>query len=164
MNSHTSAFLHYTLRHFQEIARQNRFPENGTIDHDVDRCVICHPELVPSPPFVTYLEVVTQSIKVRRPVLDQALVDDINKDLELVGSPLRVTLEALQNGEEESVPIWKDWLRDAIATGLELLSVHSATCLEFTLDDGERAGMADLIESKIEELMNAQQGGTFDKP
>jgi len=48
------ALLDYTISHFEDIARQNRFLENSTIRHDTKRCVICQPELLPLDPFTTY--------------------------------------------------------------------------------------------------------------
>jgi hypothetical protein len=160
MRQDTSSLLPYTIAHFQEIARRNRFAENNAIEHDSNRCVICHPELLEEDPFSTYLDVVTQSVKVRRPRLDQALVDEINSDLALVGSGSRVTLESLQDGNEEASRIWADWIRDALATGLGLLSIHSATSLEFDLSE-QPAHLEDVIMSRIQEIMRYQRGSEF---
>ena len=147
-----------TIAHFQKIARENRFPENGMIEHDVERCVICHPELLPLDAFAIYLEVVTRSVEVRRPRLDQSLVDEINNDLILVGSASRVSLNALRTGEDSAVQLWREWLQGALATGLELLSIHSATSREFDLEEAQAAGHAELIRRKIDEVMAHQRG------
>lgn len=149
--------LSYTIGHFQEVARQNRYAENNLVEHDTDRCLICHPELIPRNPFVTYLDVVTQSVKVRRPRLDEGLVDEINKDLDLMGSSARVSLGSLEEGEEEHMTYWRDWIRDALTTGLQLLSIHSATCSEFSLEDAESGGLEKVVEEKIQEIMDTQK-------
>lgn len=151
--------LSYTIAHFQEIARQNRFAENSAIPHDVDRCVICHPELLSQDPFDTYLDVVTQSIKIRRPRLDEGLAGEINGDLALSGESRRVTIAALRNGEPEAVALWEVWIREAMATGLGLVSVHSPTSLDFDLDDAEAEGRSASIAAKIGELMRYQARG-----
>jgi hypothetical protein len=149
--------LAYTIAHFQEVARQNRFPENNKVDHDTHRCVICHPELLPLDPFETYLDVVTQSVKVRRPRLDQGLVDEINKDLDLLGLSVRISLESLLAGDEDAVPYWSDWIREALTTGLDLLSIHSSTSIELSLEDGESRGLEEVVEKRIREVMNYQK-------
>jgi len=156
MTADQDAMLGYTVAHFQEIARQNRFAENASIEHDTGRCGVCRPELLPLEPFFIYLEVVTQSVKVRRPRLEQSLVDEINKDLILMQLPSRVSLESLRSGDPEAVQIWKSWLRDALSTGLGLLSIHSPTSLEFDLEEAEAAGFESLIREKVEELMTYQ--------
>ena len=148
--------LEYTIAHFKEIARQNRFAENSAIDHDVSRCVICHPDLVPRPPFLTYLDVITPSIKVRRPRLDRSLVEEINGDLAMLGEDFRVTLELLMDGDERSMQCWRDWVQTALATGLGLLSIHSPTSLDFDLDEEREGGMEAAIEEKVREIMNDQ--------
>lgn len=152
-------FLSYTIEHFQEIARQNRFAENSTVPHDVERCVICHPELLPLDPFETYLDVVTQSIKIRRPALDDGLIEQINGDLAMAGETRRVTLDALLSGEPEAMDLWRAWIREAMATGLGLVSVHSATSHELDLEEAEEVGHAVIIEERIQELMQYQREG-----
>lgn len=137
--------LQYTISHFQEIARQNRFAENASIAHDAERCLICHPERFPQDPFRTYLDVVTQSIKIRRPALDEGLVEQINGDLAIAGEARRVSLEDLRGGVPEAVELWRQWIRDAMATGLALVSVHSATSLDFDLDEAEETGHSAVI-------------------
>ena len=151
MTPERTSCLTYTISHFQELARRNLFPENNTVPHDTDRCVICHPELLPAPPFLTYLDVVTQSVKVRRPRLDQTLVDEINSDLALAGDTRRVTLEALQAADVAAVGMWKDWIRSALTTGMELLSIHSSTSQEFDLNE-QADVMEETVESKIDEI------------
>jgi len=158
MTPKQEADLEYTIAHFAEIARQNRFAENSTIDHDTGRCVVCHPERLSLDPFATYLEVITPSIKVRRPKLDESLVNEINNDLKLMGSSERVSLDDLISAEDSAVHLWREWLRNAIETGLELLSIHSATSQEFDLDDADESGFGELINRKIRELMDYQRG------
>ncbi|HAA04400.1 MAG TPA: hypothetical protein DCZ69_11635 [Syntrophobacteraceae bacterium] len=150
--------LAYTVAHFQEIARQNRFPENNKIPHDSDHCLICHPELLPMEPFAIYLEVVTQSVKVRRPAWDKQLVDAINSDRELLGLPPDVSLLGLQTNAPADLTALSDWLRDAINTGLELLAIHSATSMEFCLDDAATSALQDLVADKVEEIVRHQMG------
>lgn len=145
--------LEYTVLHFQEIARQNRFAENSSIEHDRARCVICDSDLIPQDPFCTYLDVITPSVKVRRPRLDQDLVDEINGDLAMMGDDYRVTMESLRAGEDKAVQCWAEWIRTALATGLGLLSVHSPTSLDFDLDEAEEKGMGPAIEQKVQEIM-----------
>lgn len=156
MTPEQQSCLAYTVSHFQEIARKNRFAENGSFEHETDRCVICRPELLPWSPFAVYLEVVTQSIKVRRPSLDAELVEEINRDISLAGLSGLVTLESLLAGEKDAVEHWIAWTRDALATGLGLLSVHSPASLEFDLEEEDGAGSADLIKEKVKELMDYQ--------
>jgi hypothetical protein len=156
LNSDQLSCLEYTKAHFKEIARQNRFAENSAIEHDASRCVICHADLIPRNPFLTYLDVITPSVKVRRPRLDQALVEEINGDLAMLGEDFRVTLELLKDGDERSTECWRDWVHTALATGLGLLSIHSPTSLDFDLDEEREAGMEAAIEDKVREIMNDQ--------
>lgn len=149
-----------TMAHFKEIARQNRFAENGTIEHTGSTCLVCHPELVPLDPFVVYFDIVAEAVKVRRPRLDRELAAEINGDLELQGESIRVTLEDLAEGEEKAVRSWLAWIKDALSTGLGLLSVHSRTSLEFDLDSPEAQRWGNLIESRSKEIM-AHQLGNF---
>jgi hypothetical protein len=157
MSAQQAANLAYTIAHFKEIARQNRFAENSTIPHDTERCVICHPKLLPTDSFLTYLEVITPSILIRRPRLDQTLVDEINSDLELIGSSSRVSLNELLSEDANAMEHWSNWLRSAIQTGLQLLSVHSATSEEFDLDEAEANGWGKAIDNKIRELESHQK-------
>jgi hypothetical protein len=155
-NEEQLSCLEYSIAHFMEIARQNRFAENSSIGHDASRCVVCHADLIPQDSFLTYLDVITPSVKVRRPRLDQGLVDEINKDLAMLGEDYRVSLESLGRGDERSRQHWMDWIRTALATGLGLLSVHSPTSLDFDLDEAEEQEMGAAIEEKIQEIMRDQ--------
>jgi hypothetical protein len=157
MNAAEKSHLAYTVSHFQEVARQNRFPENARIEHDVSRCVICHPELLPQEPFATYLEVVVQSIKVRRPKWDADLVDAINGDRELQGLPSKVTLAALQSGDSEALSALHEWLQDAVTTGFELLGIHSVSSSDFSLEDAGTPELRALVSGKIDEIIEYQQ-------
>ncbi len=149
--------LSRTVSHFKDIARLNRFAENRSFEHDTHRCLICHPELVPLDPFLVYLEVVAECVKVRRPNLDSFLVAEINSDLELLGVPDRLTVESLLSGDAQGTMRWEDWLRDALATGLGLLSVHSDTSIEFDLDEAEETGHVEWIHWKVNDLMEFQK-------
>jgi hypothetical protein len=152
-------FLAYTIAHFQDIARRNQFPENNKIPHDAGMCLICHPELLPEEPFAIYLEVVAQSVKVRRPKWDAELVDAINSDRELLGLPASVSLVGLQTSDPEALSALRVWLQDAISTGLELLAIHSATSLELCLEDATTAEMRALVADKVEDIIHHQKDG-----
>lgn len=157
MSHEEESILAGTVSHFREIARLNRFAENAAFAHDAERCAVCRPGLLPMDPFAVYLDVVTQSIKMRRPRLDQDLVDAINGDLALMGESFRTSLEAFESGEPDASACWRNWLRDALATGLGLLSIHSSSSLEFDLDEQEEKGFNGLILAKIRELMEYQK-------
>ncbi|HOV85179.1 MAG TPA: hypothetical protein PLM79_02385 [Syntrophobacteraceae bacterium] len=152
-----TAFLDYTVSHFEEIARRNRFPENNQVEHEEGRCVVCRPHLVAMEPFAAYLEVVARSVIVRRPTLDQGLVDEINHDSILAGLPLRVSVESILAGEGESLRGWSRWVREALDTGLGLLSIHSPTSREFSLEEAEQKGFGGLIEEMVREIMALQK-------
>lgn len=156
MTPSEQSMLDYTVSHFEEVARQNRFAENSQIPHDVARCAVCHPEKLAMAPFRIYAHVIVQSVKVRRPRLDEELLAQMNGDLELSGDPRRVRMESLLSGEEEAMTIWREWLRDALATGLSLVGVHSATSLDFDLDEEEEKGNGDIIVASIQEIMDYQ--------
>jgi hypothetical protein len=149
--------LAQTSAHFQEIARQNRFPENASVPHDVSRCVICHPELLPLDPRLIYLEVVAQSVLVRRPRLDAELVQAINDDLALQGLPPAVTLPALLAGEPQALGALAAWVRSALATGLELLSIHSPTSEAFDVEEMEAEGLHEAVATKVQEIIARQR-------
>lgn len=153
-------FLSYTIEHFKEIARQNRFAENNRVEHQEDRCLICHPELFPDDPFTVYLKVVTEAVKVRRPCLDQGLIDEINGDLELMGESVRITRESLLEGEGTALRYWSGWVREALSTGLGLLSIHSNTSLEFALEEAEALGLGQVVEAAVKEIMAFQRQNT----
>lgn len=159
MHSDDASLLQETIAHFQEVARQNRFPENYAVAHDTSRCLICHPERIAMDPFAIYLEVVTQSIKIRRPKLDEGLVDEINGDLAMQGKAQRVSIESLACGAPEDLAAWAGWIREALTTGLDLLSIHSTSSQEFALEDAEARGLDGLVEAKVAELMDFQKAG-----
>jgi len=149
--------LMYTINHFKEIARQNRFAENHAFDHEANRCLVCHPELCPVDPLVFYLKVVTESVKVRRPRLEQDLVDEMNRDRELLGESYRVSREALIAGDPQALTCWSEWVREALATGLELLSIHSSTSRGFTLEEADERGLRHIVEARVKEIMVFQE-------
>jgi hypothetical protein len=149
--------LSYTIEHFKEIARQNRFAENRSIAHETNRCLICHPELSPTDPFVVYLKVTAESVKVRRPRLDQDLVEELNRDLELMGEAAWISREGLIEGDPKAILCWSAWVREALATGLSLLSIHSNTSREFTLEEAETLGRKHIIEKRVKEIIAFQK-------
>jgi hypothetical protein len=157
MTPEQASFLSYTLGHFKAIAEQNRFAENNILPHDPSRCVICHPELLPTDPFTTYLKVVTEAIKVRRPRLDQSLVSEINSDLALAGEAGHVSRASLLAGDRLALRCWSGWVREALATGLGLLSIHSASSRDFALEDAEDQGLSGAVEAAAEEIMAFQK-------
>ncbi len=153
MSKKQGDLLNRTIEHFKKIARDNRFAENAMIPHDPGECLICHPEKSEKDPFMIYVEVIAQCIPERRPRLDDDLVAAINEDLALYGHSENVTLEALQARTQKAMDAWRFWLTHALDTGLELLSVHSPTSLEFSLEDA--AGSDErraFVESKLDEL------------
>ncbi|MGC8490357.1 MAG: hypothetical protein ACP5SH_01345 [Syntrophobacteraceae bacterium] len=158
MKKHEEA-LRYTISHFKEIARQNRSAENADILHDRDLCAICNPDAAGPDPFPVYLEVVVEQVLVRRPILDDALIAELNSDREMAGLEKDVTASRLLGGDPDAMESWVGWVRDALATGLGLLSIHSAQSLDFDLDEQEEAGYAPLIESKIRHIIKAQKKG-----
>ena len=157
MTAHQHPLLAFTIAHFQDIARQNLFPENNKVPHDIDKCLICHPEHLSEEPFAIYLEVVAQSVKVRRPKWDAELVDAINSDRELLGLPPSVSLMGLQTGAPEALAALRAWLRDAINTGLELLAIHSPTSVELCLEDATTAELQTLVDVKVEDIIHFQE-------
>lgn len=162
MNEQEARCLDYTVEHFKNIARENRFPENAAVSHDADSCLICHPEKTSLPPFFVYLQVVAESVKVRRPQLDERLVEAINDDLALLGKDPCVTLEALLSESEQAAAAWRGWIVDAINTGLSLLSIHSPTSQEFSLDDPGVAEAGVLIEATVADIMRYQRRNRTD--
>ncbi len=149
--------LLYTVSHFKEIARQNLFAENSKIAHDVDRCAVCNPDIAGLDPFSVYLEVIVESVLVRRPRLDGALVDEINGDRAMAGLKTNVTLRSLIEGDLDALGSWVAWVREALAAGLGLLSIHSRTSLDFDLDEQEEIGNGPLIESKTRYIIDRQK-------
>ncbi len=154
-----AADFRYTVEHFKEIARRNRFPENARIEHQRERCLICHPERADRDPFRVYLAVVVESVLVRRPRIDEDLVAAVNSDLELMGygDERRISLESLEGGDPEALSCLGQWLRNAIDTGLELLSIHSPGAREFNLEEMEAAGYGSLIAAAIDEIVRRQR-------
>ena len=151
--------LEYTFSHFKEVARQNLMAENAGISHDRERCAVCNAGLAGPDPFPVYLGVITEAVLVRRPKLDEALVAAMNSDRELEGLDGDITVARLLSGDEDALGSWVQWARDALATGLGLLSVHSPTSLDFDLDEQEMNGHGQLIESKIRHIIETQKKG-----
>ncbi len=149
--------LSYTISHFKEIARQNRFAENGKIAHDRGRCAVCNPEIVGQDPFSVYLEVIAESVLVRRPELNAALAAEINRDREMEGLEPNLTPRSLLNGDGDALDSWSAWVFDALATGLGLLSIHSPTSLDFDLHEQKEIGYGPLIQSKIQQIIDRQK-------
>jgi hypothetical protein len=149
--------LLYTISHFKEIARQNLFAENGKIAHDQSRCAVCNPGIVGRDPFSVYLEVIVESVLVRRPRLDEALVAEINGDRAMAGLETNVTLRRLLEGDRDGLDSWVAWVREALAAGLGLLSIHSPTSLDFDLDEQQAMGHGPLIDSRIQRIIDQQK-------
>ncbi len=149
--------LLYTVSHFKEIARLNLFAENGKIAHDVGRCAVCNPDIAGRDPFSVYLEVIVESVLVRRPRLDEALVDEINGDRAMAGLKMNLTVMSLLSEDVDSLDSWAAWVRDALAAGLGLLSIHSPTSLDFDLNEQEAIGHGPLIQSRIRYIMDRQK-------
>ena len=158
MTPEEKALMDYTVAHFQDIARQNRFPENSDIPHDRDRCTVCHPERISLDPFLVYLEVITQSIKARRPQLNEELIRTINAGLEAAGETRRIAMASVLAGEPEGVAAWAQWAREAVATGLGLLSIHSDSSFDFDPDDEEiTLRFGNVVENRVNEIMEHQR-------
>jgi hypothetical protein len=151
--------LGYTISHFKEIARQNLFAENNKVAHDPARCVVCNPGMIGREPFPVYLEVIAESVLVRRPRMDEALVAEINADRAMAGIEPNVTLRGLLDGNNDMLGSWAAWVRDALAAGLGLLSIHSPTSLDFDLDEQEALEHGPLIAAKIRFIMETQANG-----
>lgn len=159
MPAEDKSLLEETIDHFRRIARENRFAENAAVPHDADRCLVCRPEKASLDPFMIYVEVVARSIPERRPALDEDLVAAVNEDLALYGEAKTITLDDLQQGKEEAMEAWRFWVRNALDTGLELLSVHSPTSLEFSLDDAQGHPTRErFVEEKIQFITDAILG------
>jgi hypothetical protein len=149
--------LLYTISHFKEIARKNLFAENGKIAHDTGRCAVCNPGIAGLDPFSVYLEVIVESVLVRRPRLDEALVSEINGDRAMAGLKTDLTLRRLLEPGPDALGSWAAWVREALAAGLGLLSIHSPTSLDFDLDEQGPMGHGPLIESKIRYIIDHQK-------
>lgn len=155
MTRHAETPHDFTIRHFREIARANRFAENASIPHDTTRCLICRPEQEGLDPFIIYVDIVARCIPVRRPRLDAELAAAIREDLRWSGELGDVSLEDLKARKPSAMKAFHLWVRNALDTGLELLSVHSPTSLAFSLDDAEGdARRLSFVEEKIQEIMD----------
>ena len=149
----------YTFAHFQKIAEENRFPENASIPHDSDRCLICHPEKIPGDVQCFCVDLIVACILKRRPRLDHSLVDAINEELQMIGEEANVVLDDLQSEKPEAVEAWRKWAWESINTGLEMLSMHSDNAPYVQLEDLESAGKKDFIEQKLQEFYRKQKTG-----
>ncbi len=147
--------LEMTIRHFQRIAQENRFAENAAIAHDTDQCLVCHPNRCDDDPFKIYVDIIAHCIPVRRPRVDSDLVAAIAEDSEWSGEKISCTVQDLLERRPQALKAFRLWIRNALETGLELLSVHSSTSLSFSLDDAE--GDPDreaFVENCMERVMN----------
>jgi hypothetical protein len=149
--------LLYTVSHFKEIARKNLFAENGKIAHDTGRCAVCNPGIAGLDPFSVYLDVIVESVLVRRPRLDEALVSEINGDRAMAGLETNLTVMRLLEGSPDALDSWAAWVREALAAGLGLLSIHSPSSLDFDLDEQVSMGHGPLIESRIRYIIDHQK-------
>lgn len=129
--------LEATLRHFQKLAKENRFAENATFPHNTAWCLVCHPEQAGGDPFQLYVNIVAHCIPMRRPRLHADLIAAIREDLLWAGQNVPVTLEDLRSRKATALQAFRLWVRNALETGLELLSVHSSTSLSFSLEDAQ---------------------------
>lgn len=147
--------LEVTLRHFQKIAEENRFAENAAFPHNTECCLVCHPERAGGDPFQTYLDIVAHCIPIRRPRLDADLIAAIREDLLWAGQTVTVTLEDLQSRQALALQAFRLWVRNALETGLELLSVHSPTSLSFSLEDAQGIPEREaFVEACIDRVMD----------
>jgi hypothetical protein len=149
--------LAYTISHFKKIARQNLFAENRGIAHDQGRCAICSHDIAGRDAFPVYLEVIVESVLVRRPRLDEALVSEINGDRAMAGLETNLTVMRLLEGSPDALDSWAAWVREALAAGLGLLSIHSPSSLDFDLDEQVSMGHGPLIESRIRYIIDHQK-------
>lgn len=155
MDKDTPTAREMTIRHFQDIARTNRFAENASIPHDTDFCLVCRPDRCGEDPFKVYVDVIAKCIPVRRPRLDADLVEAIREDLQWAGQTVSLTVEDLLTRRSSALEAFRLWVRNALETGLELLSVHSPTSLAFSLDDvdGQPEREA-FVEACIQHIMD----------
>lgn len=149
--------LNYTFTHFQKIADENRFPENASIEHDSDKCLVCHPEKISGDPFKFCLDLVISCILRRRPKLDDSLIEAINEELEMLGEDIRISREALLNEQPEALRAWRIWAWESINTALEMLSMHSDRAPYFHLDDVDDSKKKEYIGKKLDEFFKAQK-------
>ncbi len=152
--------VNYTFEHFQKIAAENRFPENASIEHNKDLCLICNPQNIPGDEFEFCLDLIVSCILKRRPALDESLVEAINEELQMLGEEVNVTLDDLINEKPDAMDGWRKWAWESINTGLEMLSMHSENAPYVQLEDGVEKGKEDYIEKKLREFYLAQKGAT----
>jgi len=68
-------------------------------------------------------------------------------------------LKELQARTPSAMEAFRLWVRNALETGLELLSVHSPTSMAFSLDDTEENFRRQaFVERKIQDIMEAILG------
>ncbi len=150
----------YTFKHFQKIAEENRFPENASIEHDRSLCLICNPHDIPGDVFEFCVDLIVSCILKRRPTLDEALVEAINEELEMLGEEANVSLNDLIAEKPEAMDAWKKWAWESINTGLEMLSMHSDRAPYVQLEDGLEQGKERYIEDKLMEFYKSQKSAT----
>lgn len=148
--------VEYTMGHFQKIAEENRFPENASIEHNKDMCLICHPENIPGDSFRFCLDLIVSCILKRRPRIDESLVEAINEEMAMLGEDYRVTLEDLMEEKPEAIRAWRMWAWSSINTGLEMLSMHSQNAPYFQLEDVDDEQDA-YVRQKLEEFYKLQR-------
>ena len=73
------------------------------------------------------------------------------------GSMPDVTVNRLLEEDRNALDSWVSWVREALATGLGLLSIHSPTSLDFDLDEQESIGYGPLIDSSIQHIIAQQK-------
>ncbi|SFM93352.1 hypothetical protein [Thermodesulforhabdus norvegica] len=149
--------VEYTFAHFERIAEENRFPENASIEHDSNMCLICHPENIPGDSFKFCLDLIVSCILKRRPRIDESLIEAVNEEMEMLGEDYRITLQELLNEEPEAVKAWQMWARSSINTGLEMLSMHSQNAPYYQLDDLDES-RSQYVRQKLEEFFRLQKG------
>lgn len=155
MDRKDTAALEATIRHFQQIARDNRFAENASIAHDTDQCLVCHPDRCGGDPFTTYVDIIAHCLPVRRPRVDADLVASIAEDAQWAGFSAAFSLQDLQERHATAMEAFRLWVRNALETGLELLSVHSPTSLSFSLEDARGIPEREaFVEACIERVMD----------
>jgi hypothetical protein len=75
----------------------------------------------------------------------------------MAGLKTNVTLRQLILGDPDALDSWVAWVRDALAAGLGLLSIHSPTSLDFDLDEQAEKGHGPLIESRVRHIIDHQK-------
>ena len=68
-----------------------------------------------------------------------------------------LTVRSLLDGSPDALNSWEAWVREALAAGLGLLSVHSPNSLDFDLDEQASMGYGPLIESKMRYIIDHQK-------